>query len=152
MFSDDLMSLGKALSKNTSLELLRFHANFLEIPSGEILEFASYLAKNNSIRYCSLSGFPVIPFSAEEDGEHFLNIMRSNVTMEEFYLNLSTRDTPRWLHEYRALLRLNRAGRRYVRQDPTNHLECVNVLDAARDDLDCLYLHLRENPSICNAK
>ena len=98
-----------------------------------------------------LSGTPVNPLSErEEDGEEFLNIIRNNVTMEEF--DWMSFERPRWMQEYRALLRLNRAGRKYILQDPTNHQENLFVLSVTRDDLNCLYLHLRENPSICNVK
>lgn len=43
---------------------------------------------------------------------------------------------------------LNRAGRIYLRNDPANRSAGVNVLEKVNDNLDCLFFHLRENPSL----
>lgn len=48
-----------------------------------------------------------------------------------------------------AVLRLNRAGRCYLVQDTSSILKGCTLLSAVSDDLDCLYLHLLENPSLC---
>jgi hypothetical protein len=47
------------------------------------------------------------------------------------------------------LLRMNRAGRVYLTTDPTHRRKGSQVLESAKDDLDGLYLHLRENPLLC---
>jgi hypothetical protein len=41
---------------------------------------------------------------------------------------------------------INTAGRNYIQDDPTNKLQGVRVLKAVVDNLDCLFLHLRESP------
>ncbi|GKY92909.1 hypothetical protein MPSEU_000259900 [Mayamaea pseudoterrestris] len=48
-----------------------------------------------------------------------------------------------------ALTRLNRCGRHYMATDPGNKRMGVNVLSQTSDSLDCLFLHLRENPCLC---
>jgi hypothetical protein len=45
-----------------------------------------------------------------------------------------------------GLVRLNKAGRDYVTEDPSNMLRGVRVLESI-SDMDCFYLHLRENSS-----
>ena len=45
---------------------------------------------------------------------------------------------------------LNKAGRRYLGTARRNCIAAgVNVLAQVSDDLDCLFYHLREHPSLC---
>jgi hypothetical protein len=48
-----------------------------------------------------------------------------------------------------VICRFNRSGRRYMKVDLSNQSEGLKVLEAVKDDLDCLYFHLRENPMLC---
>lgn len=50
---------------------------------------------------------------------------------------------------FATITRLNAAGRRYLREDPNNNSKCIAVLAKTKDDLDCLYCHMRENPILC---
>jgi hypothetical protein len=50
-----------------------------------------------------------------------------------------------------ALLRLNQAGRGYLIGDAPSARSGFKLLYEARDDLDCLFTHLLENPSLCEA-
>jgi len=45
----------------------------------------------------------------------------------------------------RTITRLNEAGRSYLREDANDSEKFIQVLDGVKDDLSCLYLHLREN-------
>jgi NDP-sugar pyrophosphorylase family protein len=45
--------------------------------------------------------------------------------------------------------RLNKAGRCYLTDDPTSRVKGVAVLEEVIYDLDCLFLHLQENPLLC---
>lgn len=47
-----------------------------------------------------------------------------------------------------AALELNRVGRAYLRERPNDRWQASEVLGAVRDNLDCLYFHVRENPGI----
>jgi hypothetical protein len=66
------------------------------------------------------------------------------------------RYTPDWdghmgdLQDLEAILRLNRVGRRYLAGDGHSIVRGVDVLSAVSDDLNCVFLHLLENPSLCN--
>ena len=44
---------------------------------------------------------------------------------------------------------LNRSGRRYLATDPGNVRAGIQVLEQVKDNLDCIYCHLRENPALC---
>jgi hypothetical protein len=52
----------------------------------------------------------------------------------------------------KAILRLNRAGRRYLIKDGSSISKGVDVLSAVSDEIDCVFLHLLENPGLCDRR
>jgi hypothetical protein len=52
--------------------------------------------------------------------------------------------------ELGALLRLNKAGRHYLLDDVPSIVKGIKVLSDISDDLDCVFLHLLENPLLCD--
>jgi hypothetical protein len=49
-----------------------------------------------------------------------------------------------------AILRLNEAGRRYLIEDGSSISKGVEVLSAVSDEINCVFLHLLENPRLCD--
>jgi hypothetical protein len=49
-----------------------------------------------------------------------------------------------------AILRLNAAGRRYLIQDGSSISKGVEVLSRVNDEINCVFLHLLENPRLCD--
>jgi hypothetical protein len=49
-----------------------------------------------------------------------------------------------------AILRLNKAGRRYLMEDGSSISKGVEVLSKVNNDINCVFLHLLENPRLCN--
>jgi hypothetical protein len=49
-----------------------------------------------------------------------------------------------------AILRLNKAGRRYLVQDGSSISKGVEVLSAVSNEINCVFLHLLENPRLCD--
>jgi hypothetical protein len=49
----------------------------------------------------------------------------------------------------RPYLALNEAGRSYLVTDAGNKHVALRVLEQVNEDRDCLFIHLRENPTIC---
>jgi hypothetical protein len=49
-----------------------------------------------------------------------------------------------------AILRLNKAGRRYLVQDGSSISKGVEVLSRVNNDINCVFLHLLENPRLCD--
>jgi hypothetical protein len=49
-----------------------------------------------------------------------------------------------------AILLLNEAGRRYLVQDGSSISKGVDVLSRVNDDINCLFFHLLENPTLCD--
>jgi hypothetical protein len=48
----------------------------------------------------------------------------------------------------KAILRLNRAGRRYLIKDGSSISKGVDVLSAVSDEIDCVFLHLLEKSKL----
>ena len=51
-----------------------------------------------------------------------------------------------------TLIRLNERGRAYLTTEPNCRSAGVSVLEQVSDDIDCLFVHLRENPLLCKIK
>ncbi len=49
-----------------------------------------------------------------------------------------------------AILRLNAVGRRYLAEDGSSISKGVAVLSRVNDDINCVFLHLLENPTLCD--
>jgi hypothetical protein len=49
-----------------------------------------------------------------------------------------------------AILRLNKAGRRYLIQDGSSISKGVEVLSRVNNDINSVFLHLLENPRLCD--
>jgi hypothetical protein len=49
-----------------------------------------------------------------------------------------------------AILRLNEVGRRYLVEDGSSISKGVEVLSAVSNEINCLFLHLLENPRLCD--
>jgi hypothetical protein len=49
-----------------------------------------------------------------------------------------------------AILRLNAAGCRYLIENGSSISKGVEVLSAVRSDINCVFLHLLENPRLCD--
>jgi hypothetical protein len=49
-----------------------------------------------------------------------------------------------------GLVRMNKSGRSVALRNPSNTLAGLSVLACVSDNADCMFLHLRENPSLCN--
>jgi hypothetical protein len=52
--------------------------------------------------------------------------------------------------EVGAILRLNAAGRRYLIEDGSSISKGVEVLSAVSNEINCVFLHLLENPRLCD--
>ncbi len=49
-----------------------------------------------------------------------------------------------------AILRVNAIGRRYLIEDGSSISKGDKVLSAVRSDINCVFLHMLENPTLCD--
>jgi hypothetical protein len=72
--------------------------------------------------------------------------MKTNYSLTKIKLERLNPDTQENMAMYCAL---NKAGRGYMGSDATDKAKVIRVLDQVIDNLDCLFTHLCENPTIC---
>jgi len=48
-----------------------------------------------------------------------------------------------------GLVCMHQSGRHYIHEDPCNTEKAIQILESVVDNLDCLFLHLRESPFLC---
>lgn len=48
-----------------------------------------------------------------------------------------------------GLVRMHQSGRQYIHEDPCNTEKAIQTFASVADNLDCLFLHLRESPFLC---
>ena len=77
----------------------------------------------------------------ENDAQMLQRELQQNHTLESIQINRK--------EHFEEITRLNKAGRRYLSEDSTSNSKCIAVLAKVKNDLDCLYYHLRENPILC---
>ena len=80
-----------------------------------------------------------------------LEALKTNYSLEQFRISAHFSECTNCLAPAARLalepyLRLNRAGRRYLEHDAANAAKAINVLGQVNDDLDSIFVHVRENP------
>jgi hypothetical protein len=86
---------------------------------------------------------PSIPH-APFDYPHLFKAMAASYSLHALRLDRVNNDQ---MKNMDTLLMLNRAGRGYVATDPSSKGKAADVLAKVSDRLDCLFIHLVENPS-----
>jgi hypothetical protein len=71
---------------------------------------------------------------------------KKNYAME----SLPVIDLENWLGDVGAILQLNEAGRRYLIEDGSSISKGVKVLSAVSNKIKRVFLHLLENPRLCD--
>jgi hypothetical protein len=91
-------------------------------------------------------------FSAGECAVMMANAFSRNTSLTEIDVSESCDET---LHnalttvDLGAILRLNKAGRRYLAEDGSSISKGVKVLSAVSNEINSVFLHLLENPRLC---
>jgi hypothetical protein len=137
-------ALHEGLGKNSTLEILELiqsgshvKESAFRIAAVEALQLNKTL-KTLHLRYAS-------PNLTDDEAKHLTSVVKKNYGLE-CLPDLDSGDL-------RSILRLNRAGRRYLLDGHESVVSGgVGVLSAVSDHLNCVFLHLLENPSLCNRR
>ncbi|GKY99127.1 hypothetical protein MPSEU_000868200 [Mayamaea pseudoterrestris] len=91
------------------------------------------------------------PFEARAVPEYplFLEAMAKTYSLQQVELAGASLVTKERIEMY---IQLNEAGRGYMAVDGSNHKKAMRVLGRVNQNLNCLFTHLRENPSICKVR
>jgi hypothetical protein len=93
------------------------------------------------------SCFKTMYFTVDEVNQ-VVSILMKNYGLECLVPGISCTDDG----TVKAVLRLNAAGRRYLIKDGSSISKGVDVLSAVSDEIDCVFLHLLENPNLCDRR
>jgi hypothetical protein len=142
-------ALREGLGKNSTLEILELiqsgshvEESAFRIAAVEALQLNKTL-KTLRLRYAR-------PNLTDDEVKHLTSVVKKNYRLESLP-ELDSSDVRMW--DLHSILRLNEAGRRYLKDGHGSVVsEGVGVLSAVSDDLNCVFLHLLENPSLCNRR
>jgi hypothetical protein len=145
--------IASMLQENASLESLTIRS-LHEIKAEDYLIFTSALQDNTTIKTFSLNCFEyeMLPSTddvdklelTDDEDKQIASLLKDNYGLE--YLPSIDRETV----EVGAILRLNGAGRRYLIEDGSSISKGVEVLSRVNNDVNCVFLHLSENPRLCD--
>jgi hypothetical protein len=134
------------LENNSSLECLEIGNCSRDISLDNYFTALESLQTNTTLKTLRLD--PNLNSVSDDDKiKHLISLVKKNYGLENLDEGLSAQDKT---GEVGTILRLNRAGRRYLAEDASSTSDGVEVLIAVSDDLDCLLYHLLENPSLCD--
>jgi hypothetical protein len=138
------------LQENSSLQSLTFSCEDKIHSSQGLFEVVTALQHNTTLK--SLSLFPNETFQLTYDeSKQLASLLKKNYSLEslpdDFLKNIFARVL---VGDVGAILRLNAAGRRYLIEDGSSISKGVEVLSRVNDDINCVFLHLLENPRLCD--
>jgi hypothetical protein len=134
------------LQENASLESLFIRKHWTsptKIKAEEFIFLVTALQHNSTLKSLNLKGRGCCTLTDDED-KQMAALLKKNCALE------SLPGIRNWWSDSRAILRLNVAGRRYLVQDGSSISKGVEVLSRVNDDINCLFLHLSENPRLCD--
>jgi hypothetical protein len=130
------------LEQNTSLESLTMQGTNTKIE--DYRSVLSALQSNTTLTCISLQ-FGSMEMTNDEANE-LTYVVKRNYGLHRCSV------IPYYMVELHAILRLNEVGRRYLVKDGSSISKGVDVLSAVSDDINCLFLHLLENPRLCDRR
>jgi hypothetical protein len=135
------------LQENASLERLSIGWTSIvtSIKAEEYFVFVTALQHNKSLNYLSLKGNNERVRLTHDEDKQMASLLKKNYTLESLPIIYEGGDVS-------AILQLNNAGRRYLVQDGSSISKGVEVLSSVNNDLNCVFLHLLENPRLCDRR
>jgi hypothetical protein len=139
----------KMAQDNPLLESLTI-ANGNRIKFEELFALVSALHRDKTLKTLSFqSGIQVSDESlylTDDKVNQMVSILKRNYGLEHLVPDIRCADD----RNVTAILRLNSAGRRYLIEGGSSISKGVSVLSGVSDDINCVFLHLLENPSLCD--
>jgi hypothetical protein len=141
----------KMLEENPFLEsltILLTGSEIIIIKFEELFALISALQLNTTLKTLVLQFDSDHLALTDDEVNQLVSILMQNYGLERIVPHISGADD----RTVKAILRLNRAGRRYLIQDGSSISKGVDVLSAVSDEIDCVFLHLLENPGLCDRR
>jgi hypothetical protein len=139
---NELFALVSALQLNTTLKTLGLQSHRFE----NTQNIVNYTV--DELKTIGLQFSPKCLYLSDVEVNQLVSILMKNYGLEHLVPDIACADD----RSVKAILRLNKAGRRYLIEDGSSISEGVEVLSAVNDDINCVFLHLLENPGLCNRR
>jgi hypothetical protein len=136
------LDIAAMLQDNASLENLSILSDDPFDDSYDYDEFVTVLQHNTTLKTLSVYKDGKFQFNDDAD-KRFASLLKKNYVLESLPDIASMGDVG-------AILRLNAAGRRYLVEDGSSISKGVEVLSGVSDGINCVLLHLLENPRLCD--
>jgi hypothetical protein len=134
------MEIAATLCENESLETLVMPSEGAKLE--DYLVFVPAIQPNTTLKKLRLHNKD---FSLEGDEiKDFIAVLKKNYGLEEI------RGLQQCAGDIRSIFDLNGAGRRYLVQDGSSISKGVHVLSRVNNDINSVFLHLLENPRLCD--
>jgi hypothetical protein len=108
------------------------------------------LRHNMTLKSLNLKGCQRLTLTHDED-KRMASLLKNNCALE-ILPGISLKNLKNRTGDVGAILRLNAAGRRYLVEDGSSVSKGVEVLSSVNDEINCLFLHLLENPRLCDRR
>jgi hypothetical protein len=139
------IDIAAMLQENTSLESLSIRKSWNIIKSEEYIAFVTALQHHTTLKTLSIYHNGSLRLTDDED-KRMAVLLKKNYALE----SLPDIDLDNDAGDVGAMLRLNVAGRRYLIGDGSSISKGVEVLSRVNNDINCVFLHLLENPRLCD--
>jgi hypothetical protein len=129
------------LCENESLETLSMPSSDTKFE--DYIAFVAVIQPNTTLKSLQLNYSHQSYVMDEVEAKDLIPVLKKNYWLE---------DMP-GLHRsavVRSIFELNKAGRRYLVQDGSSISKGVDVLSRVSDDINSVFLHLLENPRLCD--
>jgi hypothetical protein len=134
------------LQENASLESLSILGRYsvITIEMEDFFVFVTALQHNTTLKHLCIKGCGGVTLTHDED-KQMASLLKKNYVLESLRIVYEAGDVG-------DILRLNREGRRYLTQDGFSISKGVQVLSSVNNDVNCVFLHLLENPRLCDRR
>jgi hypothetical protein len=133
------------LQENVALERLSIPC-VNETTAEEYVALVTALQQNTTLKTLQLHHCYYPHRLTDDEVKQIASLFKKNYTFQ----SLPDFDLEHRAGDFGAILKLNEAGRRYLIADGSSISRGVEVLSAVSNDINCLFLHLLENPFLCD--
>jgi hypothetical protein len=134
------------LRENTSLETLTVSSLNIKIKAEDYLVLIATLEHDKTLKSLNIEGSFTLTLTHDDEEKRLVALLQKNYALE----SLPGIDLENEAGDVGAILRLNEAGRRYLIEDGSSISKGIKVLSALSNEINCVFLHLLENPTLCD--
>jgi hypothetical protein len=121
---------------------------FMKPKAEEHIALVTALRQNTTLKTLQLHHCYYQHRLTDDEVKQSASLLKNNYSFQR----LLRFDLQYWAGDFGAILKLNEAGRRYLVQDGSSISRGVEVLSGVSNDINCLFLHLLENPLLCDER